>query len=66
MDPGAQLDIHQGGGAKANSSRGVIFIFGSILFSLVQIFVGKIINLYFRGKFYFWQFSVIGNLKSLF
>jgi len=41
MDPGAQLDIQQGGGAKANSSRGEIFIFGSILFSLGQIFMRK-------------------------
>jgi len=39
-----------------------------ILFSLGHVCVGKILNLYFRGKFDFFggQFSVRGKLKSVF
>ena len=70
-------NVQRGGGQKYSQPRknyltnsgyfgGNFYIWGDS-FQEGQIPLGKILDLYFRGKFIFWgQVLVTGNLKSLF
>ena len=59
------LNISGGGDVLYSTMKKLL---KKIFFRVGQVCVGKILNLYFRGKFYFFggQFQIWWNLKSLF